>query len=378
MKRLAPLAIFLLLASAMVGVAQSTSALKNKQTALSRALSKVKEKRAAVQSELRRKERETNAMEREIHEVDAQMSRLANRIDQTEAELKKGKEDQARLGAELRAQTVKFDEVREQVRARLRSIYAQGEATSLSLLAGTQSLGDLATRKALVERIADRDRELFAQIKILRDEILEKKKEQDILVAKIAELSADQKKDLEELEAARAKKKQMYNVLKAQEELLESQYNQMQRESRVLEQQIFEIQSRTSGVAIFKGKFIMPAKGRRSSNFGMRTHPISGRRKMHNGIDIAAPSGTPIVAAGSGKVITASYLRGYGNTVVIDHGGKISTLYGHCSRLFVRVGQSVKQGQKIAAVGSTGYSTGPHLHFEVRVSGKPVNPLSRL
>lgn len=99
---------------------------------------------------------------------------------------------------------------------------------------------------------------------------------------------------------------------------------------------------------------------------------------MHTGQDIAAPSGTAIKAAGSGKVITAAYLNGYGNTVVIDHGGGVSTLYGHCSRLFVSVGQTVSQGQKIAAVGSTGYSTGPHLHFEVRINGKPVNPLGRI
>ncbi len=378
MKRLAPIAVLLLLAASMIGVAQSTSALKNKQSALSRALTKVKQKKAQVQSELRRKARETDKMEDDIHAVDAQMSRLADKIDQTTEQLAKGKAEQEQIAAYLRAQTVKFDEVREQVRQRLRSIYAQGESSSLSLLVGTQSIGDLATRKALVERIADRDRELFSQVRILRDQILEKKKEQDVLVAKIAELNATQKQDLEELEAARAKKKQIYSVLKAQEDLLETQYNQMQRESRVIEQQIFEIQSRTTGTPIFKGKFIMPVNGRRSSGFGVRTHPISGRRKMHNGQDIAAPSGTPIKAAGAGKVIAATYLNGYGNTVIIDHGGKISTLYGHCSRLFVRVGQSVTQGQKIAAVGSTGYSTGPHLHFEVRVNGKPVNPMSRL
>ena len=121
-----------------------------------------------------------------------------------------------------------------------------------------------------------------------------------------------------------------------------------------------------------------PVRGPITSPFGWRIHPISGVRSFHEGIDIGVASGTPIGAAEAGRVIYAGWYGGYGNYILVDHGGGISTGYAHCSAIYVSVGQDVQRGQTIGAVGSTGYSTGPHLHFEVRINGKPVDPLTRL
>ena len=128
-------------------------------------------------------------------------------------------------------------------------------------------------------------------------------------------------------------------------------------------------------VTPWRGSFIRPVSGRVSSGFGMRMHPILRRARMHTGLDMAAASGTPIHAAAGGVVIFAGRFGGYGNCAMIDHGGGTVTLYGHCSSLGCAVGEKVQQGQVIAYVGSTGLSTGPHLHFEVRKNGVPVSPL---
>jgi murein DD-endopeptidase MepM/ murein hydrolase activator NlpD len=122
----------------------------------------------------------------------------------------------------------------------------------------------------------------------------------------------------------------------------------------------------------------VPSSGKVVSYFGMRIHPVYKVRKMHYGIDIAASYKRNIVAANDGIVVSAGYINGYGYTVVIDHGGGISTLYAHCSKMHVKAGDMVFKGDLIALIGSTGVSTGPHLHFEVRVNGAKKNPFNYL
>lgn len=136
--------------------------------------------------------------------------------------------------------------------------------------------------------------------------------------------------------------------------------------------------SRNSVIIRGTGMFAYPTDAPTSSPFGWRVHPILGYRRFHSGQDFAASYGSTIRAADSGTVIFAGWYGGYGNAAIIDHGNGISTLYGHTSQLYVSEGQTVKRGQAIAAVGSTGLSTGPHLHFEVRKNGTPVDPMNYL
>lgn len=133
-----------------------------------------------------------------------------------------------------------------------------------------------------------------------------------------------------------------------------------------------------NGAGTSGGMFSWPVTGTITSPFGWRSNPFGGAPEFHQGLDIAAPSGTTVTAAAAGTVIMAQWYGGYGNYILIDHGGGYSTGYGHLSAMYVSSGQSVTRGQAIGAVGSTGQSTGPHLHFEVRIAGKPVDPAPRL
>ena len=135
-----------------------------------------------------------------------------------------------------------------------------------------------------------------------------------------------------------------------------------------------------SGTPYVGGDFVWPVPGYNgiTSKFGMRTHPITGVYKLHTGVDIGAPTGANFVASNKGIVIAAEYNTAYGNFVMIDHGGGIQTLYAHGSQIVTSVGQEVNAGDVVLKVGSTGYATGPHAHFEVRINGTPVEPLTYL
>lgn len=326
---------------------------------------------------------ERTEVREDLEFVNARIRRINSEVKRTSDLLDSRRSEQAKAKQALLEATNLMHATKEKLKNRVASIYRQGQAPAVMLLMGASDAGSFAARKAFVERIAHRDRTLFEEVKARQAAVSQRKKEVDGLVSVVQELEARLRGEQSRLMDAQGDKQSILKGLNEKENRLESELDELEAESNRLQSAIASYQSASrpgssTYMPAFKGGLIRPASGRLSSGFGYRIHPISKKRRLHAGIDIAAPTGTSIVAAAPGVVITAGTMRGYGNAVVLDHGGGFSTLYGHCSRVLVRSGQRVKAGQRIALVGSTGYSTGPHLHFETRVGGRPVNPLGRL
>jgi murein DD-endopeptidase MepM/ murein hydrolase activator NlpD len=240
----------------------------------------------------------------------------------------------------------------------------------------------------------EQDEDVLGQIKKLRAKVQAEKAALQSEEAEVAQAEARQAEQAEKLNGlvaereskigalddARSEKQVVAKKAEQDKALWEKQEDDLQRESAGIEAELRKISGSSGGGSVVQGtgQMIWPVNGRLSSRFGYRIHPISKVRKLHTGIDIAAGSGTSIKAADAGTVVFAGWRGGYGKTIIVSHGSGLATLYAHQSALLVGSGARVGKGQVIGKVGSTGYSTGPHLHFEVRKNGSPVDPLSYL
>lgn len=375
-------ALFSILALALVVVAPIDADAQNKkkpkksEKQLKSSLHSVNAKKNALQAKIKSTKRQANMVIADIEKADRQLGVLENRLDKTADTLKSSIVRQETLRRELIEVADQLKAKRVLAGKRMRAIFINtDEANPLDLFLATD-LGDLAVRKSVMERIARRDKELFETVKRLHEAAKSRKTEQDTVVKRIASLISEQKRDQNDLQYHRGLKTGYLGELKAEQNNLRQQYAVLDRESDTLAAQIsaFQVARGGSNVKYGGGIMLWPANGPQTSPFGYRFHPVLKYRRLHAGIDIGAPYGSVVKAAASGTVILANYSGGYGNRVVIDHGSGISTLYGHMSRLGVSSGQTVTKGQRIGNIGSTGISTGPHLHFEVRINGKPVNP----
>lgn len=340
-------------------------------------LNRLKTEKRRTGAALQKTRREVRAVRVDIREVDARLDRLENELGSTTRRLADSRREQSALADDLVSARDRLQNLRGQVRLHLRALYTRGEGKAVSAVLGIGNLGELASRRYVYERVASHDRAVFTEYRELTRQIESDKKRADALVVRIAGLKRDQERQQDALGETKHQKQTYLSRLSDKAEELERALAILEEESRSIAGQIARYYAGAKGSAprAFTGRLGRPVSGRLTSGFGNRFHPILKRTRLHAGVDFGASTGTPIVAAGDGTVIFAAYGRGYGNYVVIDHGGRISTLYGHCSRLLVHSGQEVRRGQRIGLVGSTGLATGPHLHFEVRVNGSPVNPL---
>ena len=377
MKRL----LVLIFCFTLVGAVGSQTKKKPSVTTLKKNLSSVSIKKKQVQKELKETKKKVRIVKGDLAQVDARLGDLEESLDITTTSLAENRKRQATLAKDLETTTRELEDKKDAARKRIRAMYLQGNASVASALVGVKSIGEVASRRYLLQQIATKDRELFEEVQNLQERVARQKRKQDEVVLRVRGLLASQKTQQHDLNETRLDKAYLLNQLRSKQSELEKLARQLDAEEDSIRARIAAYNAgpgRTSGLKRPQGRLAMPANGRIGSGFGMRMHPILKYRRMHKGVDISAPTGTPIRAAADGIVISASTMRGYGKCLILDHGGGVSTLYAHCSRLNVGSGARVRRGQTIAAVGSTGLSTGPHLHFEVHVNGKAVNPMSWL
>lgn len=347
-------------------------------------LSRIQRKIEQNKSKIKLKTREKKMAEEELGEVAQQLKYTEMNLKKAQKNLSVTKEKAQTTEKQMVTTKSHYDSKATQFSKRVREIYKNKNMGALEFIFAPTTMLSIVDSSYYFERLMGSDTSMIQNIK----------KDYHQLSAETKKLQK-QKKTLAELNEEISMKERLLAQKKKQQQryvqTLHSEITEMERMTRELEASSQEITNKIMRSAhgtefLGTGRFIKPVSGWLSSLFGYRMHPIFKRRIFHNGLDFAAQAGQPIRAADSGVVIVAgepAQYRGYGKITVIDHGvGKngrrMSTVYAHQSRIIVGEGQRVKQGDLIGYVGSTGHATGPHLHFEVRLDGIPVNPQSYL
>ncbi|HHD2585306.1 TPA: murein hydrolase activator EnvC [Clostridium perfringens] len=336
------------------------------------------------------KQTELNSAQAKVTEYEEKIKTLNNEISSTDSEINKVKKSIEENTTEIEKAKKEQELKQEILGERLRNIYKSNLSDKfLYMILESKNFGELFSNIANIKTLVKTDNKLIEEIEALKNELEVRQAEletsKSTLDRKKAELLSKEK-TLNEVKSEHENTLNTYKSQLSELEELEAEKNAELKSLADREDEIEkEIQSyftptptpsTSSTTSNSSSGFIRPvASSSITSSYGPRVHPVTGQYKVHTGIDFAASTGTPFVAAKDGVVTAAEYHPAYGNMVIIDHGGGFSTLYAHASQLKVSVGQKVKQGQVVSLVGSTGYSTGPHAHFEIRINGQHVNPM---
>ena len=355
-----------------------------------------------IQQQLTNEASKKSEAEKTIGTVYEQLHAIQIELDTATAELKQVQADRIRLDqditkteAELKAAQERLQSREKVFYKRVRDIYINGRLSYLDVVVGSKDFSDFANRMEMLKRILQADMELINTIKTEREEIASKK----------AKLEADRAKVLE-LEKVAQEKQTIINQKKAERQAVleramndrdtaDRAYNELMASSASITAMLQQRAAERAAAAAAAsqggggggatttwvqgtGQLAAPVNAPITSDFGWRIHPIYGTSRLHAGTDFGVDEGTPVHAADGGVVVEAGWISGYGYTVIIDHGNGMSTLYAHNSDVAVSPGQTVSKGQVVSYSGNTGGSTGPHLHFEVRINGEPTDPMGYL
>ena len=301
--------------------------------------------------------------EEELNKINVEVSTLTDQIAENEQKLSNAQEQ--------------YDKVKNVLDARVIEIYKSDNLQFLGVLFASKNVKEFFQTYDKLVLLSKYDKALLDSAEQQIEEIETTKKILDEKKKQIVESKQLQQKKTQVVQNSKTRREYYLSKLTKQEQELQTQIDEYNTQVTQIENEIRMLALGSISEDYIGGVFTWPVPGRTSltSLYGMRVHPITGAYRLHTGIDISAPIGTNFVAAANGVVSKATYNTAYGNMVIIDHGGGVQTLYAHGSEILVQVGDEVKAGTPVLAVGSTGYSTGPHAHFEIRINGQTVNPL---
>lgn len=348
-------------------------------------LEQLQQQRQNIQQQQQDLEAEQNRLQNLERQAAEQLDGLQDsititdlKIEETEFQIGEAQKRLQRLENRLTMAQDEYETVRIGAVRRLQFMQRQKDAEGWAVLLKSENLNEFLERRYLLSKIYQADRSFMTELQEKANLIVRQQQGVEAQKNSIALLRQQLLARRDQYTAQADQQTQLITRLKDNRNALEAAQAQLTRDSESLANLIRQRIAAASGIVLGTGQMSFPSGGRITSRFGPRVHPVLGYRRFHAGVDFGAPHGTRITAADSGKVIFAGWYGGYGNSVIIDHGGGLTTLYAHASRLNVREGQAVVKGQSIAAIGSTGLSTGPHLHFEVRRNGSPVDPMGFL
>lgn len=353
--------------------AEDLTGLQEQSNELAEQLNETNNRLQAVQDEISQNMQQLQEVDaqiaqsqEELNTINIQVDELINQIEENERKLQKTQKE--------------YDDIQKLLDARLIAMYKAPKLQSLDVLLKSRSITEFLGNYYAMKQLTEYDNKLLENVKQQKNEIETTKK---ILAEKKKQVITDkqtQQKKSQVLANTKTMREYYLSKLTTEELELQTKIDEYNSQVAEIEAEIKLLALNSISEDYIGGAMTWPVPGYAeiTSEYGMRVHPITGAYKLHTGVDIGAPMGTSFVATTKGIVSKATYNPAYGNMVIIDHGGGVQTLYAHGSEIIAQVGQTVEAGDEVLKVGSTGYSTGPHAHFEIRINGQTVNPLEFL
>jgi murein DD-endopeptidase MepM/ murein hydrolase activator NlpD len=366
----------------------STATANSELDKINRELRELKRQKAQAQAKARETQQQLRRIQAKKNETAKDIKTLLRQIDDSKVRMSTLQKQIKVIESDLEESFTRLEKAKlrvyeqdQMLKKRLRVLYMNGTVSYLEVILNAADFSQFLDRYSQLSSLIEQDKDLLAKTQSERDLVAQQRKKIQGQLASLNNKYFEVEDLKDSLQVQEVQKEQLIKEIVVKEERLEEV-------SEEQEQAVVELARKESALLREKNKYEFKYKGgkmswpvpsvqRITSYFGYRSDPFSGRKKMHKGIDIGAPAGTAIIAAEQGVVVVASWNSGYGNTVIIDHGKDVQTWYAHIRNggIKVRRGQQVNRGDKIAEVGTTGQSTGNHLHFEVRLNGTAVNPL---